>query len=139
VMWFSKGAIAQSTMDFWVGTFGIFLLATLQIICFGWIWGIKNGADELDQGALIKVPRVFLFIMKYVAPLYLLVILIGFSWQSLPAEISNLAKQPVAVWTMVFIGVVLALLLVFLWMGEKRWRAAGLDIDDAQPGKEPGP
>jgi neurotransmitter:Na+ symporter, NSS family len=139
VMWFSKGAIAQSTMDFWVGTFGIFLLATLQIICFGWIWGIKNGADELDQGALIKIPRVFLFIMKYVAPLYLLGILIGFSWQNLPDELRNLTSQPVAVWTMAFIGAVLALLLVFLWMGEKRWRAAGLDIDDAQPGKEPGP
>src|SRR5690606_14916178 len=68
VMWFSKGLVALDTMDFWIGTFCILVLATLQIICFGWIWGIKAGKAELDQGALIRVPTVFLFIMKYIAP-----------------------------------------------------------------------
>ena len=68
VIWFSKDMVALDTMDFWVGTFCIFLLATVQIICFGWVWGSRKGAAELDQGALMKIPRVFLFIMKWVAP-----------------------------------------------------------------------
>lgn len=139
VMWFSKDGLAMDTMDFWMGTFGIFLLATIQIVCFGWIWGIDKGRAELDQGALIKIPRVFFFIMKYVAPLYLLVILIGFSWQNLPGYVRNLAKQPVAMGTMALMAAVAILLLVMVRIGERRWRAAGLDIDDSDPGKEPGP
>ncbi|HWM86427.1 MAG TPA: sodium-dependent transporter, partial [Kofleriaceae bacterium] len=139
VIWFSKGLVALDTMDFWIGTFAIFILATVQIICFAWIWGIKRGAAELDQGALIRIPRVFFFIMKYVAPLYLLVILIGFAWQNLPGYLRTLIQNPVAVWTMVLIGVNLVLLLVLVYVGERRWRAAGLDIDGAHPDVEPGP
>ena len=78
VIWFSKNTVALDTMDFWVGTFCIFVLATVQVICFGWVWGTRNGMAELDQGALMKVPRVFRFIIKWVAPPYLLVVLCGF-------------------------------------------------------------
>lgn len=149
VIWFSKDLTALDTMDFWIGTFALFVLATLQIICFSWIWGVKKGAAELDQGALIRIPRIFLFIMKYVAPLYLLVILGGFAWQNLFTRgsgkdrsvgyIDRMLDNQVAVWTMGIIGVTLVILLVLLYIGEKRWRAAGLDIDDAREGEEPGP
>src|SRR5207247_9388902 len=83
VIWFSKDSIALDTMDFWVGSFCIFVVATVQIICFGWVWGLRNGAAELDQGALIKIPRFFLFVMKYIAPAYLLVVLVGYAAQNL--------------------------------------------------------
>lgn len=63
VIWLSKNMVALDAMDFWVGTFCIFLLATVQIICFGWVWGVKKGMAELDQGALMRIPRVFVFIM----------------------------------------------------------------------------
>ena len=139
VIWFSKGLVALDTMDFWIGTFCIFVLATVQIICFGWVCGIRKGAAELDQGALIKIPRVFLFIMKYVAPIYLLVILIGFAWQNLPGYIEALSKEQVAVWTMALMGAVLVLLIAMIYVGEKRMRAKGIDLDDAHPAEEPGP
>ena len=64
-----------------MGSFCIFVVATVQIICFGWVWGLRNGAAELDQGALIKIPRFFLFVMKYIAPAYLLVVLVGYAAQ----------------------------------------------------------
>ncbi len=86
MIWFSKNTVALDTMDFWVGTFCIFLLATVQIICFGWVWGVKERVAELDQGALMKIPRVFLFIMKCVAPAYLLVVLGGFIYSQTRAE-----------------------------------------------------
>jgi neurotransmitter:Na+ symporter, NSS family len=139
VIWFSKGLVALDTMDFWLGTFAIFVLATVQIICFAWIWGIDKGAAELDQGALIKIPRVFFFIMKYVAPLYLIVILVGFAWQNLPGYLDTLLKNKVAVWTLGVVGLTLVILVAMLVVGEKRWRAAGLDIDGKHPGEEPGP
>jgi hypothetical protein len=121
--------MALDTMDFWVGTFCIFLLATVQIICFGWVWGTEKGMVELDQGALIKVPRIFMFIMKWVAPVYLLVVLIGFSYSQLPGKLRDIASNPVELWTVVIIVATLLLLVAVLAVGERRWRAAGLDLD----------
>jgi SNF family Na+-dependent transporter len=132
VIWFSKNSIALNTMDFWVGTFCIFVLATVQIICFGWIWGVKNGAAELDQGSLIKIPRLFLFVMKWVAPVYLLVVLGGFTYFDLRTKVKEMAGDPIALATIVVIAAVLALLVILLALGERRWRAAGLDIDGHQ-------
>src|SRR5688572_11700669 len=133
VIWFSKNMVALDTMDFWVGTFCIFVLATVQIICFGWIWGVKNGARELDQGALIRIPRVFLFIMKYVAPAYLLVVLAGFTYFDLRKKLGEMAGNPVALWTLIIIGAVVVMLLAMVMIGERRWRAAGMDLDGRQP------
>jgi neurotransmitter:Na+ symporter, NSS family len=139
VIYFSKGLVALDTMDFWIGTFAIFILATVQIICFGWVWGLRKGTAELDQGALIKIPRIFLFIMKYVAPLYLLTILGLFAWQNLPGYLKALSKEQVAVWTMGIMGIVLVVLIAMIYVGEKRLRAKGIDLDDAHPEVEPGP
>ncbi|MGB0259587.1 MAG: sodium:calcium symporter, partial [Coraliomargarita sp.] len=43
VVYFSAGVKALDTMDFWVGTFLIFVLSTIQIIIFGWIMGVDKG------------------------------------------------------------------------------------------------
>jgi len=139
VIYYSEGLVALDTMDFWIGTFAIFVVATVQIICFGWVWGTARGAAELDQGALIKIPRVFFFLMRYVAPLYLLTIFGLFAWQKLPEYLRALGEKPVAVATMVFLGALLALLLFMIYLGEKRLRANGIDLDDAHPEQEPGP
>ncbi|MGI8890044.1 MAG: sodium-dependent transporter [Chthoniobacterales bacterium] len=136
VMWFSKDMVALNTMDFWVGTFCIFLLATVQIICFGWVWGIENGAAELDQGALMKIPRPFFFIMKYVAPAYLLVVLVGFILSNGRSEAAALIGNPVALGTVAVIGVVIVLLIVMVAIGEKRWRAIELRLDTPGEGRE---
>lgn len=133
VMWFSKDLVALDTMDFWVGTFCIFVLATVQIITFGWIWGTKAGADELNQGALLKIPRVFLFIMKWIAPPYLLVILGGFMYNNMGDRIAGLSENRTAVLTMALMGVVMIILFALVAIGERRWRAAGIDLDGKGP------
>lgn len=129
VIWFSKNMVALDTMDFWVGTFCIFVVATVQIISFGWIWGLRKGAAELDRGALIRIPRFFLFVMKYVAPAYLLVVLGGFVYYNMGQKISEAAGNPIAFWTLALIGALTILLLVLVAVGERRWRRAGLDLD----------
>ncbi len=108
-------------------------MATVQIICFGWVWGLRNGAAELDQGALIKIPRFFLFVMKYVAPAYLLVVLVGYAAQNLGPALKKTTGDPVGLWTLVIIVAVIALLVGVLFVGERRWRAAGLDIEGRVP------
>ena len=119
-------------MDFWVGSFCIFVLATVQIICFGWVWGLRNGAAELDQGALIKIPRFFLFVMKYIAPACLLVVLVGYGAQNEGPALNKTTGDFVGLWTLVIIVAVIGLLVGVLSIGERRWRAAGLDIDGRQ-------
>ena len=43
-----------------------------------------------------------------------------------------MAGDPIALATIVVIAAVLALLVILLALGERRWRAAGLDIDGHQ-------
>ncbi len=72
VSWFTKDLKALDTLDFWVGTFLIFVLATIQIVLFGWAFGIDRGWEELHRGAAIRVPRVFRIVFQYVCPAFLL-------------------------------------------------------------------
>ena len=74
VMYFSQGGHLLATIDDWVGTFLIFVLAMVQIICFSWVFGMERGWKEAHQGAHIRIPGFYKFIMKYVAPLYLLIV-----------------------------------------------------------------
>ena len=74
VAYFSKDLKALDTLDFWVGTFLIFILATIQTLVFGWHWGIERGMQEAHQGAAIRIPRLFGGIIKWVCPVFLLAI-----------------------------------------------------------------
>lgn len=74
IAWFTKDLKALDTLDFWVGTFLIFVLATIQIILFGWFFGIDRGWEELHRGAAIRIPRFFRAVFKYVCPAFLLTI-----------------------------------------------------------------
>jgi NSS family neurotransmitter:Na+ symporter len=72
VVYFSKDLKALDTLDFWVGTFMIFILATIQIIVFAWVMGIPKGFEEASRGASMRIPAIFGPIMKYVTPIFLL-------------------------------------------------------------------
>lgn len=82
VTFFSMDTIALDTMDFWVGTVLIYVLATVQIILFSWFFGIENGWREAHQGAAIKIPGIFKWIMKFISPVLLLIIFTVFILQS---------------------------------------------------------
>ncbi|HSH14357.1 MAG TPA: sodium-dependent transporter, partial [Desulfurivibrionaceae bacterium] len=89
-LWYTAGGAFWSTLDNWVGTFLIFVMAGAQIIAFSWAFGIDKGWKELHHGALIQLPPVIKFVMKYVAPLYLIVVFVGFSIQNLPAWVASI-------------------------------------------------
>jgi SNF family Na+-dependent transporter len=133
VMYFSRGTIFQSTIDDWVGTFLIFILAMIQIICFSWVFGIERGWKEAHEGANLRIPGAYKFVMKYVAPGYLLVVFGAFCWQNLPTWIRDVADEPLRQGALALIGAVTLLLVYCTWVGEKRWRAAGLDLDGKNP------
>ena len=68
-------------MDFWLGTLGVVFFALIETIIFIWIFGPKNAWEEIHLGADLKLPRFFLFVFKYITPLYLLFILISWAKQ----------------------------------------------------------
>jgi neurotransmitter:Na+ symporter, NSS family len=86
VMYFSKNLLALDMMDFWVGSVALFLLAMIQSFLYAWMFGIRRGDKELHQGAHIRIPWVVQLVLKYVVPVYLLVIFVGFCYQKLPSS-----------------------------------------------------
>jgi SNF family Na+-dependent transporter len=93
VVYFSKGLVALDTFDFWVGTFLIYTLAMFQTIVYGWIFGIQRGEQELAQGAQLRVPRLVQYVLKYVSPVFLLVIFATFFWQEVPSKLEPLFES----------------------------------------------
>ena len=63
-------------MDYWAGTFLLVVISLIEVIIFGWIFGIDKGWEELNRGSDIKIPNIFKFVIKYVTPIYLIFILI---------------------------------------------------------------
>lgn len=75
VVYFTGGQMkALDTLDFWAGTLLIFILATLQILIFSGYWGVKRGFDELHLGAAMRVPFIFQMVMRWVSPVFMLLI-----------------------------------------------------------------
>ncbi|MBR9974016.1 MAG: sodium-dependent transporter [Bacteroidetes bacterium] len=62
-------------MDYWSGTFGLVVFATIEIILFAWVFNIDRAWEEINSGADIRIPVFFKYVIKYVTPLYLLVIM----------------------------------------------------------------
>ncbi|MGC9450987.1 MAG: sodium-dependent transporter [Oceanipulchritudo sp.] len=80
VVYFSGNLKALDTLDFWVGNFLIFILATIQIVVFAWVFGIPKGFTEAHKGAGMRIPSIFGPVMKFVTPVFLLAIF--FFWVS---------------------------------------------------------
>jgi SNF family Na+-dependent transporter len=121
VVWFSKDLAAMDTLDFWVGTFCIYVLACVQTFIFGWVFGTKRGLEELDRGADLRVPRLFTFVIKYISPVYLLIVFVAWAWQDVGARLDDFSKSAAVRWSLLFL---LALLLLFLWwirLAVRRW------------------
>jgi len=132
VIYFSKDLAALDTFDFWVGTMLIFILAMVQAVLYGWVFGIHRGHQELHLGAHIRIPWFVQLMLKYVVPAYLLAIFLGTCWYDGPKYVKAL-DQPVVFTSVLFIGVVLAFLLMMVHIAGKRWDAAAEASSSGEP------
>ncbi|HMP84380.1 MAG TPA: sodium-dependent transporter [Verrucomicrobiota bacterium] len=138
VVYFSKDLKALDTLDFWVGTVFIFMMATIIIIYFGWGMGIERGFQEAHRGAELRIPGIFKFIMKWVCPAYLLIIFAMFilfkvfGWDYNTGEfnpteyVRDLVGKDanvVARVTVVFLIITVFFFCVLAALGGKRWDA----------------
>lgn len=63
--------------DFWTGTFSLIVFALAEVIIFGWVFGIDRGWAEIQRGADLKLPDFFKYVIKYVTPAFIGVVLLG--------------------------------------------------------------
>ena len=130
VVYFSKDLIALSVMDFWIGTVCIFLLAMIQSIVVGWLFGIERVKEECRRGAAMRVPGVVWFVMKYVTPTYLLIVFVCWCYNNIPAEIAGIRAMKAedrgtVLLMLAFIGVLLVFFSLLVNLAGARWRALG--------------
>ncbi|MXY98688.1 MAG: hypothetical protein F4Z29_13340 [Gemmatimonadetes bacterium] len=69
-------------LDFWIGTVGLVVFSFLEIIIFAWIFGMDKAWDEINEGAAIRIPRIFYYMIKYVTPVSLAILLVVWTYQA---------------------------------------------------------
>jgi len=79
VIFFKYGFLDE--LDFWAGTLGLVAFAVIEVILFSWVLKIERGWEEMHKGADLRVPRFFKFIIKYITPLFMLAILVMWTYQ----------------------------------------------------------
>lgn len=79
VLWFSHGVLNE--LDFWAGTFALVLFGTVEVVVFSWVMGIDKGWNEMHEGATVRIPRIYKFVLKYITPTFLLVLLGAWCYQ----------------------------------------------------------
>lgn len=70
-----------SEFDYWAGSFALVVLAAIESILFAWVFGMERGWAEINKGAEMRIPGVFYYVIKYVTPVLLLVILASYVFQ----------------------------------------------------------
>jgi len=123
VVWFTKDLAALDAMDFWVGSFGIFVLATIQTLLYGWVLGPKRGREELERGALLPIPRIFDFVIRYVSPVFLLTVFILWLHQSWASNWQAIQTQPSVRIALVFVLAVIILFVLLIAHAVRTWEA----------------
>lgn len=101
--------------DFWIGTVLLALLALCETFVFVYAFsgfkvtaasfrkkilaimknGMKTGWGEMNRNADIKIPRAYYYVLKFVVPLYLIVLFFGWLWQDLSSEKSIILMKGV--------------------------------------------
>ena len=94
--------------DFWAGTIGVVLLGFVEIVIFMWAFGGEKAWAEINRDGIIKIPRFYYYIIRYITPLFLLVILIWWSVELLPNHLQETS------WTIWAARGYLILLFLFL-------------------------
>ena len=130
IFFLGRGVVDE--LDFWGGTFFLVVFATIETILFAWVFGMDKAWDEIHKGADMSVPKVYKFIIKYITPLFLFIILLlWFVQEWLPIIMMKnvlAADKPFILCTrlgLLFIFIILAVLVKVAWR-RRRLRGEGL-------------
>jgi SNF family Na+-dependent transporter len=122
VVYYSQGLKALDNIDYWCGTFLIVVLALIQSVIYGWVFGTQAGKDELDRGALIRVPSIIQPVLKFITPIFLLLILGGTILDQSGNYINQFQTDPVAQKSVYLILGAIGFLVVLIAVANARWQ-----------------
>ncbi len=132
--------------DYWAGTFGLVIFAAVEIVLFSWIFGIDRGWKEMHIGADLRVPLIYKFIIKWVTPIFLFILL---GWWAVTEAVPTLLMRdvedaPIAydpetiVYRWFSRLVMLGLLALGLYLIHQAWVRKAVAAG-ASPAADPGP
>jgi NSS family neurotransmitter:Na+ symporter len=75
VFFFNEGVFDE--YDYWAGTVSLVVFAFFEVILFAWVFGMDKGWKEINEGADMKIPVFFRWVIRYVTPLILLAVLLA--------------------------------------------------------------
>ena len=122
IVYFSKDAIALDTVDFWVGSVCIYILATIEVLLFGWVLGVERGYAELQRGAEIRIPKFVMYIIKYIAPVYLIAVFAVWLYQTAGDYVRKIGQESVVAMSVGFIVLMLVLFVMLTSQSVRRWK-----------------
>ncbi|MDO8661871.1 MAG: sodium-dependent transporter [Candidatus Omnitrophota bacterium] len=73
IFFLGRGVVDE--LDFWGGTFFLVVFAAIEVILFVWVFGMEAAWDEIHKGADMRVPKIYKFIIRYITPAFLFIIL----------------------------------------------------------------
>ena len=126
ILYFSKNQVALATIDFWVGTACIYILGTFISIFFAWSFGAKRGLNLLQERSSLRLPKISVFILKYVSPSYLIILFVVWLYKGLPGSLLALKESPIALLSFFFIGVLFLFLYICCLKALQNWKKRGL-------------
>ena len=132
VLYFSSGTIALDTIDFWVTNLLMVSLALIEIIVFAWIIGLDKALDTAHQGAAIRIPHFMRPILKYVSPIFLIIIFGSWLFGSVfgltgttDSKVQMLLDGNNVAWMSVGLIVLIGLFFTFLTIASPRYKLNG--------------
>ena len=133
---FGIGHGVMEELDFWGGTFALVVLATIEVVIFGWVFGIDKAWKEVHKGADIQVPKFFKFIIKYVTTTFLFIILATWTVQK-AVPILKMEGVPAEdkLWLLGTRIGLLAFLVLLIVLVNLAWRGRALPKIDTEDDK----
>ncbi|RJP34933.1 MAG: sodium:calcium symporter [Candidatus Omnitrophota bacterium] len=88
----SEGTVVQDTIDKYAAELGIPLLALFEVFIFVFVLKVAKGIREASHGADMRLPKFFGFVITYITPIFLIVI-IGWWFKSTFTEERDFMKE----------------------------------------------
>ncbi len=124
IMFFSKDLLALDVVDFWIGTLGIYLLAVIQVFIFIIYFGSERGLAYANSTGTIKIPKIFIFTIKYITPTYLIIIFASWIYTSLGEQLEKFSHGGVPLYSIIWVITLLSALLILTKISLAKWEAA---------------
>jgi len=111
-------------MDFWAGTIGIVFFGFIEVVMFMWIFGGTKAWAEINRAGIVQLPKIFYYVVKYVTPTYILILIGSFVITQLPG---HLKESNINIWISRGYLIFLFLFLSVLVMISDRRKKNGAD------------